>query len=139
MDKITETKNFYDLNSFFDDLPFFQFFDKTKAHPIMKTDIEENDSHYLLSVEVPGLKKEDIEIYLENQYLVIKAGISKTPHEKLCKSLRKERFLGNYSRSFYVGEFDLNCIEAGLHDGVLYISIPKSCNQKETKKLIEIK
>ncbi len=139
MDKLTETKNFYSLNPFFEDLSLFSLFDKTKTHPIMKTDIEENDSHYLLSLDVPGFKKEDIEISLDDKYLTVKAEIKKTPHENYNSYLRKERFFGTYTRSFYVGDFDLNCIEAGLHEGVLYISIPKDCSKKQEKKLIKIK
>lgn len=139
MDKITENKNFYALNPFLEDFPFFSFFDNAKTHPVMKADIEENDSHYLLSLDVPGFKKEDIEISLDDSYLVVKAEIKKAPQENQNTYLRKERFFGTYTRSFYVGDFDLNCIEAGLHDGVLYISIPKACAKKAEKKLVQIK
>lgn len=139
MNKLTENKDFYSLNPFFEDFPFLSFLDKTKTHPVMRCDIEENDTHYLLSMDVPGFKKEDIEISLDDQYLVVKAEIKKAPHENQNTYLRKERFFGTYTRSFYVGDFDLNCIEAGLHDGVLYISIPKGCAKKQEKKLIHIK
>jgi HSP20 family molecular chaperone IbpA len=139
MDKTTENKNFYSLNPFFEDFPFFSVFDKAKTHAVMKADIEENDSHYLLSMDVPGFKKENIEISLDDGYLVVKAEIKKAPHESQNTYLRKERFFGTYTRSFYVGDFDINCIEAGLHEGVLYISIPKECCKKENKKFVQIK
>lgn len=137
MNKLTEKKDFYSLNPFFEDFPFFSFFDKTKSHPVMRCDIEENDTHYLLSLDVPGFKKEDIEISLDDKYLVVKAEIKEAPNKN--NVIRKERFFGSYTRSFYVGDFDLNCIEAGLHDGVLYISIPKACAKKCNKQIVEIK
>ncbi len=135
-----ENKNFYALSPLFDDLFDFPFLErKHEHHYTMKTDIEENDTNYLLSIDVPGLKKEDIEISLDDGYLVVKANIKKAPHENQNTYLRKERFFGTYTRSFYVGSFNLDCIEAGLHDGVLYISIPKECCKKENKKVIQIK
>lgn len=139
INKNMETKNFYAFNPLFEDLFDFPFFDKAHHHQTMRTDIEENDTNYLLSIDVPGFKKEDIEISLDDGYLVVKAQIKKAPRENQNTYLRKERFFGTYTRSFYVGDFNLECIDAGLHDGVLYISIPKECCKKENKKFVQIK
>lgn len=135
-----ENKNFYALNPLFEDLFDFPFFEKKHGlHHTMKTDIEENDTNYLLSIDVPGFKKEDIEISLEDGYLIVKAEIKKNPHENQNTFLRKERFFGTYTRSFYIGDFNLDTIQAGLHEGVLYITIPKESAKKHDKKYICIK
>lgn len=135
-----ESKNFYALSPLFDDLFDFPFFEKKhQYHQVMKTDIEEKENNYLLSIDVPGFKKEDIEISVEDGYLVVKAEMKNTHHNESNTYLKKERYIGTYSRSFYVGELDLDCIHAALNDGVLYINIPKEENKKPTKKYINIK
>ena len=95
------------------------------AAQLMKTDIHENEDDYELDIDLPGFKKEDINLSLENGYLVIEAGKS-LEKEKKGKAIRKERYEGSMQRSFYVGEdVKEEDIKAKFEDGVLKLTVPK--------------
>ncbi|MEA4816742.1 MAG: Hsp20/alpha crystallin family protein [Lachnospiraceae bacterium] len=105
---------------------------------MMKTDIKEKGSSYELDVDLPGFKKEDIEIRLNSGFLTINATQKFDKEEKDEKNnfIRKERYAGSCSRSFYVGEeISEGDIKAKLEDGLLKVEFPK----KETKKIAEEK
>ena len=72
---------------------------------MMKTDVRETDHSYELDMDLPGFKKEDISISLENGYLTIATnkGIDKEEKNKEGQYIRKERYVGSMARSFYVG------------------------------------
>lgn len=132
----------------FDDWMDFSFPDIDKklygkhAKNMMKTDIRETEGSYELVVDLPGFKKDEIEVQLENGYLTISAakGLDKDETDKKGKYLRKERYAGSMSRSFYVGE---SITEEDIHgkfeDGILKLDIPKAEEKKvEQKKYIAI-
>ena len=102
----------------------------------MKTDVHEHEDHYEVDVDLPGFKKDEITVGLENGYLTISAakGLDedqKTPEGKLN---RQERWAGTMQRSFYVGEaLTEEDITAKYENGVLTLTVPK----KEAKKLPE--
>ena len=82
--------------------PFFTGGDESK---LMKTDIKETEDKYLIDIDLPGYEKENIKIEVENGYLIIQAKTGSEKEEKdEGKFVRKERFIGECSRSFYVGE-----------------------------------
>ena len=112
------------------------------ANKIMKTDIREHDGGYELDVDLPGFKKDEINVELENGYLTISAtkGLDKDEQDKKGKYIRKERYAGAMQRSFYVGdEVTQEDIKAKFEDGILRLSIPKKDAQAvETKKTIAI-
>ena len=128
-----------DLDLFDDEDPFFNLlnnFAKGGQTNMMKTDIKETENEYVLYVDVPGIDKKDIKISLEKKYLVITASTSK---EENTKYIRKERFYGTSTRSFYVGDIAQEDIKASFDNGVLIVSIPKEAKKKEEeKKYIEI-
>ena len=106
-----------------------------KAGREMLTDVKEHDDHYDLEVELPGFKKEDLSVELDDGYLTITAEKSHDQNkEKDGKLVRQERYAGVMSRSFYVGE-DLKTedIHGKYEGGVLTLSIPK----KEEQKAVE--
>ncbi len=107
------------------------------AQRIMKTDVKETDEGYELDVDLPGFKKEEIRLELENGYLTISTEKSlENKEEKKGKVLRQERYAGTMSRSFYVGENVTDeDIKAKYENGVLSLSIPK----KEARKVPEKK
>ena len=109
---------------------------------IMKTDIREHDGGYELDVDLPGFKKDEINVELENGYLTISAakGLDKDEQDKKGKYIRRERYAGAMQRSFYVGdEVTQEDIKARFEDGILRVSIPKKDAQAvETKKTIAI-
>lgn len=105
---------------------------------VMRTDVKENASGYELHIELPGYKKEDIQAELKDGNLTISAS-SKVENDKKDENgryIRRERFYGNCSRSFYVGEHvEQTDIKARFEDGILKIFVPK----KEAKPVVEEK
>ena len=112
------------------------------AKNIMKTDIRENDEGYELDIDLPGFKKDEITIDLDNGYLTISAakGLDKDEQDKKGKYIRKERYAGAVQRSFYVGDaVTEEDVKAKFEDGILKLSIPKKdAKAVETKKTIAI-
>lgn len=124
----------------FDDL-FNDSFFRTNSG-VMKTDIKEKDGSYLLDVELPGFKKEDIHLNLENGYLTIEANhnVDNSEKDQEGNVIRRERSYGSCSRSFYVGDaITEEEIKAKYENGELKIFLPKKDMTKaETKKTILI-
>lgn len=111
-----------------------KLYGKHAAH-VMKTDVKEHDDKYELVVDLPGFKKEQIQIELKDGYLTISAqkGLEKDEKEN-GKYIRKERYSGSKSRTFYVGnEVTENEVHAKFENGILKLDIPK----KEAKKAVE--
>lgn len=105
------------------------------AKNLMKTDIKDQKDHYELDVDLPGCKKEDIVLTLNDGYLNIAAqkGLGKEEKDKEGKLIRQERYAGSMARSFYVGEgVKEEDIGAKFENGVLRITVPK----KEEKKAV---
>ena len=106
---------------------------------LMRTDIKENGEGYELEVDLPGYKKEDVTVSLENGYLTITAskGLEEENKDKKGHIIRQERYSGTLSRSFYVGEnITHEEIRGKYENGVLTICVPK---KDETKKVPEKK
>ena len=136
------------FDDFFGDFPFY--YDKDmknvekklygrKASHVMKTDIKETDNGYELVVDLPGFTKDEVQATLENGYLTISAekGLDKDEKEKETGHyIRKERYAGACSRSFYVGDgVSQEDIKAKFENGVLTLDVPK----KEAKPAVEEK
>ena len=108
----------------------------------MKTDVKETDSGYEVDIDLPGFKKDEIKVQLDNGYLSISAakGLDKEEKNKEGKYIRKERYAGAMSRSFYVGDaLTQEDIKAKYESGILRLSIPKKeAKQVEATKRIAI-
>lgn len=114
-------------NNLFDDLFNAPFFTRNEAN-MMKTDIKEHDGGYELTVDLPGVKKEDIKAELNDGYLTISAenNTNKDEKDENGKYLCRERYSGSYSRSFYVGDaITEEDIKAKFENGTLKLDIPK--------------
>ncbi len=113
-----------------------------KASRMMKTDIREKDDNYEVSIDLPGFKKEDITVELNDGYITINASKNlDRDEEKKGKLIRQERYAGSMTRSFYVGEnVEKGDIEANYRHGVLNLTIPKKAIEKKIpeKNLIAI-
>ena len=121
------------------DFPFDDDFDKYffgKKNPLygkhaknmMKTDVKETDGTYEVDIYLPGFKKDEISAKLENGYLTVSAakGLDKDEKDKKGKYIRRERYAGAMSRSFYVGDsVTQDEIKARYEDGILKLSVPK--------------
>ena len=108
----------------------------------MKTDVRETDSGYEVDIDLPGFKKDEINIQLDNGYLSISAakGLDKDEQDKEGKYIRKERYAGSMSRSFYVGNaITQDDIKAKYASGILRLSVPKKAAEEiESAKRIAI-
>ncbi|MBP3463033.1 MAG: Hsp20/alpha crystallin family protein [Clostridia bacterium] len=135
---IPRRKNEFDLiGDLFRD-PFFTDHESN----VMKTDIKEKSDKYLIDIELPGYEKDSIKIDIDDGYLTVHAEINSDKEEKEeGKFVRKERYIGSCSRSFYVGtEVKSEDIKASFKNGMLQIEIPKKDEKKELpeKKYIQI-
>ena len=122
------------FDNFFDD-----FESPKKLDKMMKCDIYEEDNN-VIEMDVPGFKKEDINMELDDGYLKISAEKKSDSEEKDGKKyVRRERHCySKCERQFYVGNIKDEDIKAKFKDGILKISVPKEEEKKETKKVIMI-
>ena len=135
---IPRRNNFNLWDDFFKD-PFFEKEEKR----LMKTDIKEKKDKYIIDMDLPGYEKENIKISIENGYLTVNATVdsSKDETDEETSFVRKERYYGECSRSFFVGEdIKEEDIKAKFRNGILNLEIPKKEIKKEIpeKKFIEI-
>ena len=133
------------FDDFFEDFPMpreFRNLDRRlygkNAAREMKTDVHENDEGYEVDIDLPGFKKDELNLRLENGYLTVSAakGLDKDEKSKKGRIIRQERYAGAMERSFYVGDaITEEDVKAKFEDGVLRLCIPK----KESQKLPEHK
>lgn len=121
-------------NYFLDDV----FEDFNSNNNSMKCDVYEKDGAYNIEVDVPGFKKEDINIDVDNGYLTIRASKHFDETEKGKNYICRERKYGKFERSFYLGDLKTDDVEASFENGTLKIRVPKIEESKD-KKRIEIK
>lgn len=108
---------------------------------LMKTDVREQEDNYEVLIDLPGFKKDDVTIELENGYLTITAskGLDKDEEQQKSGYIRRERWAGKCSRSFYVGEsVRSEDIKAKMEDGILTMIVPKQQRQLPQKNTIMI-
>ena len=132
-------RNFF--NDFMSDPFDFGFFGTEPAPKanasLMKTDVKETDDGYQVAVDLPGFKKDEIKIKLENGTLTINAakGLDKDEKNKEGKYVRRERYAGSMSRSFYVGEHvTAEQVHPKYENGILTFEIPKNKEPVEEKE-----
>ena len=118
------------------------FFDERESR-VMKTDIKEKKDKYIIDIDLPGYEKEDIKMEISDGYLTVHASVNKEVDDEKEKGkyVRKERYVGECSRSFYVGEnVKEEEIKAKFKNGTLTIEVPKKDDKKELpeKKYIPI-
>lgn len=135
------------FNDFWNDVP--SLFDRAKTSLFKgfsdefdkilngKCDFEETDDKYAVELELPGVKKDEIELNLKNDNLTISWSRKREKKEGLLKNAKYERSEGSFKRSFNVEGADSDKIEAELKNGILKINIPKLENVKA--KQIQIK
>lgn len=118
------------------------FFRKNPVPAVMKTDIREREDGYLLDIELPGFKKEEIKMELEDGYLTIAAAHSTTHEERSeqGKLVRQERVSGSCTRTYFIGEeMNVEDIKARYENGELKVFVPKKDPQvMQIKKTISI-
>ena len=125
----------------FDDMFGDSFFNEGESK-LMKTDIKEKKDKYIIDIDLPGYEKEGIKLDIQDGYLTVHASVNKEEKdEEKGKFVRKERYVGECSRSFYVGkEVTEEDIKAKFKNGTLSIEVPRKEEKKElpNKKYIPI-
>ncbi len=137
--------------SLFDDwmgFPFRTFTDDVDrklygkhAARLMRTDLKEHDDGYELAIDLPGFKKEEIDLQLHNGYLTISAakGLEEDGKDKKGRLVHQERYCGSMSRSYYVGQsIREEDVKAKFENGVLTLRFPKETDQLPERKTIMI-
>ncbi len=122
-------RNDFDL---FDDMFRDPFFTNNESK-VMKTDIKEHKDKYVIDIDLPGYKKEDIKLSVDDGYLTVHASMDSENEEKeKGKYVRRERYMGSCSRSFYVGDaVKSEDIKASFKNGTLKVEVPKKEDKKE--------
>ena len=123
----------------FDDFFNDDFFNRRESS-LMKTDIKETKNKYLVDVDLPGFKKENISLSLDDGYLNIEAKVDKEENnDKDERFVRRERFHGECARSFYVGkDIKEEDIKAEFKDGILKVEVPKISEEEKAKEVKQI-
>ena len=134
------------FDDFFDDFPMpreFRNMDRRlygkNAAREMKTDVHEHEDHYTVDIDLPGFKKDEINLTLENGYLTVSAakGMDKDETDKKGKVIRQERYAGSLQRSFYVGDnLTEQDVTARFENGVLSLNVPKQEARKRPEKKV---
>lgn len=116
----------------FDDMFRDPFFNEGESK-LMKTDIKEKKDKYLIDIDLPGYDKDNIKIEIQDGYLTIHASVNKENYEEeKGKYVRKERYAGECSRSFYIGDnIKEEDIKAKFKNGTLTLEIPKKEERKQ--------
>jgi HSP20 family protein len=135
--------NFFDIDKFFDDFwaPSRGETNEVNAFFAPRVDIKEHDKHYEITAELPGVKKDDVNITLQDGILTIEAeSRQESKEEKEGKVIRQERRYGRYSRSFNLGDnVHEEDIKASFDNGVLTIEAPKAPEVQPQQRRIEVK
>lgn len=122
------------FDNMFDDMFRDPFFTNSSTTKLMKTDIQEKDNNYILDMDLPGYDKSDIKAQLKDGYLTITAqkNTSKEDKDEKGNYIRRERYCGKCSRSFYIGEnLKEEDIKASFNNGILKLTFPKEVGKKE--------
>ena len=113
------------INDMFNDFFNDDMLSKFNSSGSFKTDIKETPEEYIVHAELPGVKKEDIKIDYNNNYLNISATRNNESEEKKDNYIRRERSYGSVSRGFYISNVNKDSIKAKFDNGVLNIELPK--------------
>ena len=117
-----------------------EFFNNTTRNVTnpFATDVIDNGDSFELNAELPGFKKEDINLSIENDCLTISAERKLNKEEKVPNFIKRERFYGSYSRSFDLTGIDVDKISAAYVDGVLKLTLPKEAEEVPVSRSIKI-
>lgn len=111
-------------------------FGDSSRYSMLKSDVYEDNDNYVIEIDIPGYSKENVSIDYENGYLIVSAVRKSSVSDE--KYIRKEKYYGEYKRSFYVGEVNEDDISATFYNGVLKVIFPKTSVKQEHKRRIDI-
>ncbi len=117
---------------------FFDNFLTVPEENNLKCDIYEKEGKYYIEMDIPGFDKKDIQVECNKGYLTIIAQKEQEEKEEEKKYIRRERVYGKYKREFYLGDIEMENINAEFKDGILKITVPRK-EEVSSKTSIEIK
>jgi len=128
------------MNSFY---PYRQVSDMRRsfvnsASALFRTDVSDVGDAYKLEAELPGFKKEDININIEDERMTISVERKSDSEDNKPNYMRRERFYGSYSRSFDLSGIDADNISASYADGILTLNLPKRAEEVPASRRLEI-
>ena len=129
----------YDPFRAFEDLERSFFGSSSAAVSAFRTDVTDIGDAYKLEAELPGFRKEDIQLDVENDCLTISAERKLENDDKHHNFVKRERYYGSFSRSFDVSGINVDGIEAAYTDGVLTLTMPKKVETVPASRKLEIK
>lgn len=138
---LNEKQNYdpFDRGDLFND--FFELdiaeFGRNKKQ--MKTDIIKEEDKYIIKVDIPGYRKEDIKVHVGDRYLTVHAKKTEEDRKVEGSYVYQERFLGTASRSFYIGNISEDKIRARYENGTLIIDVPRTEKEQDSKRWLDIK
>ena len=115
------------------------FFTNTPSVSAFRTDVIDSGDAYTLESELPGFKKEDIKIDIENDCMTISAERKSDNKEEKDNYVKRERVYGSFSRSFDVSGINVDGIEAAYNDGILTVKLPKKAAEVPASRRLEIR
>lgn len=134
--------SFLDVDRFFNDFwaPVTRESESREAFFAPRVDVKENDDHFVISAELPGVRKDDIQLTLSEGVLTLEAEVEKEDkEEKAGRIIRQERRYGKILRSFNLGgDVSEEDITAEFKDGVLTLKAPKRAEPAPTTRRISI-
>ena len=110
-----------------------------RAKNLMKTDVRETAEGYEMDIELPGFKKEDIKLDVENDCLTISAERKAETKDEKENYVKRERVYGSFTRCFDVSGINVDGIEASYTDGMLNVTLPKKAAEVPASRRLEIK
>lgn len=131
---LARRRDYFDhfFDSFFQDM--LPAMPETKVKPF-RVDVRESEAAYTIEADLPGINKEAIEVEYDNNYLTISARKEEGKEEEKENYVRRERYWGEFKRSFFISDVKKNAIEASFADGVLKVVLPKEQPGEEKKKI----
>jgi|SaaInl8_200m_RNA_FD_contig_21_1617736_length_672_multi_6_in_0_out_0_1 HSP20 family protein len=126
-------------NTFFNDDFFRNFFSSAVTAPQMNIDVKDEKDKYVIEAELPGVKKEDINIDIDNGVLTLSTKVQNEKNEDNDNYVYRERRYGSLSRSFSLDNIDDENIKAKYEDGILVVELPKKEPEVKQNRAIEIK
>ncbi len=115
------------------------FFGRQTQPVAFRTDIRENDSAYIVESDLPGIKKEDIDINIGDGILTVKAERKHEDSDEKDGYIRRERVYGSFERSFNISDIDADKIDAEFSDGVLTLTLPKKQIEEPKSRRLEVR
>ncbi|MCD2346865.1 heat shock protein Hsp18 [Clostridium guangxiense] len=137
------TNNIERSGDYFNNI-FENFFPDDMFAPVVfknnnfNVDVKEDENQYTVEADLPGIKKEDITLEYQNNYLTISAKRNNVTEDKTSNYVKKERSYGEFKRTFYIDNVDENSVDASFKDGVLKVSMQKRDKTMNNKKRFDI-